>query len=374
MDRRYEASWMYPVDVYPPEFSKATDPHGVGFLSHLKEHGFAVVEVLSPEECEEAEGIFWDEAGTHFGWDRNRPVSWTAKEKWFTMASRSDCGHFRGWDYSEFQWYCRKKAKWVYDLIYPGAEGDLICAFNSINIFRPFGIDSKWTTARRPWFHIDNRKLISLDRFQISVKEEDFDEAEWAPDSYAHERASGRGEQAKKGEAEELSVGLNEFVPPTVQDTGYLDISSYTQGIDSEANRRTHNSLHTQPVLVCTRGPGRLILWDPRLVHCSTAAIRVRNPVEQPEVAEQTEMPPLPFRPSLLRLLGWISFCPTSWASSKVLREREDLVSRGEGINEATPWILASKRRFESPVCGASVWEDPEVLRFISGKSKSKSA
>uniref|UniRef100_A0A0G4I4N2 Uncharacterized protein n=1 Tax=Chromera velia CCMP2878 TaxID=1169474 RepID=A0A0G4I4N2_9ALVE len=367
------------------------------------------------------------------------------------MANRSDCGHFRGWDYSEFQWYCRKKSKWVYDLIYPGAKGDLICSFNSINIFRPFGIDSRWATMRHPWYHIDNPKP-SLDRFGISgglyvtqvtaetggfvaipkshrgyrplefssldsvgafknvhpILQESMNnrasdverptdppappeepevpfsfsgmtlkgaDEEAGSESGTHAEASASGQKRDSGcrgkekerEREEYPVGLNEFVPPSVQDSGYLDICSYKQGMDSEANLRTQNTQHTQPVLVCTRGPGRLILWDPRLVHCSTAAIRVQTPLKQEEHVEMPPPPP-PFRPSLLRLLGWISFCPAGWASADVLRERRDLVSRGLGINEATPWVLSSQRRFESPLCGASAWEDQEVQTFISGR------
>ena len=151
-----------PVAHDAPVFDPADE---AAWLAFLAEYGYVVVQALSAAEVQAAEDTFWDEAASHLGWSRDDPRSWEANERIRTMSRRSDCGHFRGFDQSALVWQLRKapSVRRVYNAIsrrYCGAaDGEpQICAFNSINLFRPHGVNPAWKTTAEPWYHVDNPK------------------------------------------------------------------------------------------------------------------------------------------------------------------------------------------------------------------------
>ena len=274
----------------PPIF----DPQdGAGLCAFLADYGYVVVQALSPEEVLEAEEVFWEEAGL-VGWDRQAPQSWTAKEKFETMAGRSDCGHIKGWDHSAFQWHLRKLpgVRLAYASVCArlseamGPDDRLLASFNSINVFRPHGLNPAWQTTSTPWFHIDNPKPdpgkpLTQQRVVfpgvVNLMDVSADTGGFCCIPRSH-----------------LLFGALD------RDAGdYLDVTQFTNFVDSEANQQTGNSSYTQPVLICTGGRrGTLLIWDPRLVHCSTSSL---TPAEANQRAKA---------PDLLRLAAWVSMCP----------------------------------------------------------------
>jgi len=78
---------------------------------YLTEYGFAVIHVLDDEQLVASEEIFWREMSESRGWDEREPRTWRMSEKMQTLASdRNDCGHVRGFDFSEFQFTLLKNA------------------------------------------------------------------------------------------------------------------------------------------------------------------------------------------------------------------------------------------------------------------------
>ena len=94
------ARFRTPVLFEPPVFAGSSP----AALEYLDEYGYVVLQVLTDDEVARAEATFWRQAGEAFGWVKGLPHTWSVAEKWSTMANRTDCGHLRGWDHSEFRW------------------------------------------------------------------------------------------------------------------------------------------------------------------------------------------------------------------------------------------------------------------------------
>ena len=331
------------VPFEPPVF----DPRDSdGLCSFLAEYGYCVIQALSPVEAADAEDLFWEEAAA-VGWYRDVPQSWTAKDKFETMAGRSDCGHIKGWDHSAFQWHLRKSSgvKLAYAHICArlnepmGEDRRLLASFNSINVFRPHGLNPAWRTTSEPWFHIDNPKPdpgVPLRNQRVvfpgvvNIMDVSADTGGFCCIPKSHHLFG------------QLRTDAGE----------YLDVAQYTNYIDSEPNRHTGNTSHTQPVLICTGGRrGTLLIWDPRLVHCSTASLTAANRRAS--------------RPDLLRLAAWVSMCPRVWANQADLLARLNLVKERMCINSHIPYAVTTQRRVESMVFYQNIWSDAEALEMI---------
>lgn len=81
-----------------------------------------------------------------------------------------------------------------------------------------------------------------------------------------------------------------------------------------------------RPVLVCAKA-GDLILWDSRIVHCNTPALRMAN-YQRDLLEKKTEpFPCLPMpedgKGELLRLVAYVCMVPTSHASAEILQQRK---------------------------------------------------
>ena len=345
------ASWRYPVAHDAPVFDPADE---AAWLAFLAEYGYVVVQALSAAEVQAAEDTFWDEAAAHLGWSRDDPRSWEANERIRTMSRRSDCGHFRGFDQSALVWQLRKapSVRRVYNAIsrrYCGAaDGEpQLCAFNSINLFRPHGVNPAWKTTAEPWYHVDNPKPDASLRQEkvvfpgmINLMEVSADTGGFVCVPKSH-----------------LLLGKRPSAD-SVHEGEYLDLEPYDNFVDSEANARAGNTLHTQPILPTTGGRrGTLLVWDPRLVHCSTCSL---TPPERNARAREAR---------LLRLAAFVAACPARWASAEAIAQRRRMVSERMCANTHIPWMgdAATQRRFEAVAFYEGVWDDADAVRLIEG-------
>jgi len=341
-----------PVPFEPPIFDGSC-PEALAFL---EECGYVVLQVLTDGEVQQAECTFWAEANTAFGWVEGIPQTWKVKEKLSTMAHRSDCGHLRGWDFSKFRWELlkNKRIQAAFAAIcrhFAGATGEesneLLASFNSINVFRPHQHDAaenNWRTTSVPWYHVDNPKpqpgslrgqrvifpgILNLE--PVTAESGGF---VCVPKS--HKLFAG---SAHEGESET-----------------YLDLEKYNNFVESEPNQRVGNKIHTQPILVCTgqQRRGTLLIWDPRLVHCSTSSLAAPDEVN----ARAAE-------PRLLRLATFVSLCPRAWSTVADRQARRQLVEQRQCINSHIPYAVVTQRRVDSAVFYEGLWEDDECLGLI---------
>jgi len=351
MERR--AEWRIPVPFEPPVFG-ASDADMPQMLAYLEKYGYAMVQALTEDEIASAEDIFWSEAAANLGWFQGEPRTWEANVRKLTMAGRSDCGHLRGWDLSEFAWFLRKApgVRRIYNALAchfsAAADSDpQLAAFNGVNVFRPHGVLSSWRTTSEPWYHVDNPKPDpSLGLHQpklvfpgvLNVMDVSADTGGFVCVPKSH-----------------LLFGTRPEVNSTTEDD-YLDLAPFNNFLESEPNERVGNTMHTQPVLLTTGGRrGTLIIWDPRTVHCSTSSL---TPDDENVRAKE---------PELLRLANFLSLCPASWATPGALVQRRELVEARTCANTSIPFAVMTQRRFEAVAFYEGFWQDEEAMQMVWG-------
>ena len=364
------ADFLNAIPYSPPVYAATDD---AAWLEYMQEHGYAVIQVLSEREVYSAEESFWADAAAHLGWDPLEPKTWHTTDRTShppgtlnrlraKQQNGGDTGHMRGWDYSEFQWRLHKSVavRHVYATLTrqfgseraPSGEvfdhDDQLSSINGINVFRPHGLHPTWRTTAQPWYHVDND----------TRPERTEPHGGWIfpgiVNLYPVSAASGGFVAVPKSHllyqprcASSVSIVHEEH------GSGYLDLSAFTNYIDSEPNARAGNSLHTQPILVCTEQRGTLTVWDPRLVHCSTSSLL---PPEENVLARE---------PQLLRLAGYVSLCPRAWASADALAARRQLAEERTCLNSAVPYDIVRKRSGPAIAWYQGLWEDEAALRLL---------
>jgi len=142
--------------------------------AYLEQHGYAVfTNVLSKEEIEKAEELFWDyiegipermgmdlkalQEYLQGGWPRRgEPSTWDTK---FWPADPKTGIIWRyGAGQSPFSWYIRTrpKVKAVFSAIWE--TDDLLTSFDGFNVFRPWQNKPEWKT-QPSWFHLDQNAV-----------------------------------------------------------------------------------------------------------------------------------------------------------------------------------------------------------------------
>ena len=357
-------SWRTPVPHTPPVFAVADE---AALLHYLEENGYVVVQALNSDEVDAAEDQFWDDAAIAFGWDRDEPMTWEARVAAQTLANRSDCGHIRGLDHSKFSWMLRKApgVARVYNAIARhfcgAADGEQqLASFNSLNVFRPHGLRSEWRTTSEPWYHVDNPKpdpRLGLHQPRLvfpgvlNLMPVSADSGGFVAVPRSH-----------------LLFGARPNADSVASESDYLDISPFNNYLDSEPNHRVvpTNTLHTQPILVCTGGRrGTITIWDPRLVHCSTSSLTpLLSGGDEPARASKHAA----CEPRLLRLASFVSLCPASWAvDADALAQRRKLVEERVCANSHIPYGVFTQRRFECLAFYEGIWADEAALRLVRG-------
>ena len=217
----------------------------------------------------------------------------------------------------------------------------MIASFNSLNIFRPHGIQPDWKTTSDPWYHIDNPKpdaSLPLDRQQFGF-------------NGALNLMDVSSETGGFTCVPKSHLMFGEGSCDSDSKCGYLSLDSFTNYIKSEPNERTGNTKHTQPILVCTNGKrGCLILFDPRLVHCSTSSLVFGERIHRAE---------------LLRLSTFICMVPRKWASKQTLEERAELIARRECIHSHFPHKIVINRRQPAVTFSSSLYEDEAIKQIL---------
>jgi len=324
-----------PYPYTPPIF----EPEDLDSLKYLADFGYVVIKVFTDEEVEHLRQTFWREASDAFGWQQAEPRTWEVKKELLTLAQRSDCGHFRGWDFSELQMniYANLRLQNIFAAITGVLSSDLICGFNSLNIFRPHGLNPEWRTIDKGWYHIDNPKP------DINMTHPVYTAVVNLQDVSAETGGFVCVPKSHKlfGKAQRDASSMCD----------YLSLTPYNNFVNSEPNKIVGNKVHTQPILVCTGGKsGCIIIWDPRTVHCSTSSLHTSDRANKGE---------------LLRLASFISMVPKSWASEEVLQERRELVKHRQTVGSHVPHLVCVKRRTAAVSVHPDIDCDPAIQRLI---------
>ena len=213
-------------------------------------------------------------------------------------------------------------------------------------MFRPHGLHADWKTTAEPWYHVDSDSRPERTRPHgglvfpgvVNLYEVSAATGGFVAVPKSHAAYQPRGTTMSEGGG-----------------GGYLDVRAYVNYVDSEPNQLTGNTLHTQPILVCTGGRrGTLTRWDPRLVHCWTSSLL------------PAEANPRASEPRPLRLAGFVALCPRAWwATAEALAARKRLVEERTCLNSQIPYAIVTQRRFPSIAFCEGLWDDPLALRML---------
>lgn len=308
---------MHPEYVHVPRFA----PGSPDSVRHFQEHGYVVIaKALSQSEVARALDLTWsylEKLGT--GIKRSDPSTWS-NEAWPTLAHGGIIPS-NGIGHSEAQWYVRSVPAVHQSFAAVWDTDDLLVSFDGMAIWRPTAGDPEWKTNQgAAWLHVDQnadlRPGFCCAQGMVSLLPMD------------------------------RSTGGNVLIPGSHIDhfpkitTTYADrFAKLPKGIDHF--RFPENDANLSHVQMSHMEPGDMLLWDSRVVHCSSPGIE-ESPTEQKPLA-------------LTRVVSLICMMPRSLTSDEVLRWRktraiEDRVSttnwtdRIVNIDEA-PNIKAVKAR-----------------------------
>lgn len=315
-DADEESPALHPQYVHVPRFP----PGSQESVKYFKDHGYVVIaDALTQTEVAKALDLTWqylEKLGT--GIDRREPSTWV-NERWPTLAHGGIIPS-NGIGHSEAQWYIRSVPAVHRSFAAIWGTDDLLVSFDGMALWRPTTLDPAWKTNQgAAWLHVDQN-------------------AQLRP-----------GFHCAQGMVSLLpmdpSTGGNVLVPgshidhfPAIPRTYADRFAKLPKGIDHF--RFPVNDPHLNGVQMSHVEPGDMLIWDSRIVHCSSPGI------EAPK-----EGKPL----ALTRAISLVCMMPRELTSAEVLQWRktkalEDRVSttnwtdRIVNIDEA-PNIKAVKAR-----------------------------
>eukprot|EP01012_Entosiphon_sulcatum_P019039 TRINITY_DN23879_c0_g1_i1.p1 TRINITY_DN23879_c0_g1~~TRINITY_DN23879_c0_g1_i1.p1 ORF type:complete len:311 (-),score=22.07 TRINITY_DN23879_c0_g1_i1:4-936(-) len=135
-----------PPALEPPRF--ALDG---AWRQHLEDHGYVVVrDLLSSDELETADGLFWDWMESHCPLDRRLPQSWS---NWLGNEAFGLI-NVKGAAHSDFMWFLRGRPG-IYNLFtLLWATSQLLVSFDGFGAFRPPAVKASFATIGG-WYHVD---------------------------------------------------------------------------------------------------------------------------------------------------------------------------------------------------------------------------
>lgn len=290
-------------------------------LEFLDEHGFVVIaNALNQQECDKAIDLTWDyleQLGT--GVDRNDWHTWD-DDKWPTVVHGGILpGH--GIGHSEAQWFIRgvPKVKQAFASVWD--TDDLLVSFDGMALWRPWPLNEAWKTNRGgSWLHIDQHPI------------------------------SRPGKQCVQGLVNLLpttpATGGNVLIPGS-----HKNFEKIPEVYPERLGRLPLDLDHfrfpaddpllsdTQPI-ICHLEAGDLLLWDSRVIHCSSGG------VEPPEA-----------EPKLLRAISLVCMMPKRLTPPEVIEARKEAV---EKVISTTNWTdqLVNADKF------APILAEPNPERF----------
>jgi hypothetical protein len=279
-----EAPELRPAYVHVPRFA----PGSQESADYFKDHGYVVIAgALQQAEVAKALDLTWnylENLGT--GIDRRDPATWI-NERWPTT-THGGIIPTHGIGHSEAQWYIRSVP--AVHKAFAGIWGteDLLVSFDGMAIWRPTSLDPSWKTNQgAAWLHVDQN-------------------AELRP-----------GFQCAQGLVSLLpmdkTTGGNVIVPrshiehfPGIPHNYPERWSKLPNGIDHF--RFPPNDPRVEGVQMSHMEPGDLLLWDSRVVHCSSPGV---------EPAKKNTPP------SLTRVVSLVCMMPRKLTSDDVMQWRK---------------------------------------------------
>jgi len=311
-----EAAELRPEYVHVPRFA----PGSPESVKYFEDHGYVVIaQALSEAEVGKTLDLTWrylEKLGT--GIDRHDPSTWN-NERWPTCAHGGIIPS-NGVGHCEAQWFVRSVPSVHKCFAALWGTDDLLVSFDGMAIWRPTTFDPAWKTNQgAAWLHVDQnaelRKGFRCAQGMVSLLPMD------------------------------PSTGGNVLIPgshidhfPKITSTYADRFAKLPKGIDHF--RFPVNDPHLSGVQMSHMEPGDMLLWDSRIIHCSSPGI------EAPKQGKP---------PALTRVVSLVCMMPRELTSKEVLQWRkttalEDRVSttnwtdRIVNIDEA-PNILAAKAR-----------------------------
>ena len=279
-------------------------------IDYLEENGFVVIaNVLNQQECDTALDLTWDyleQLGT--GVDRTDWKTWD-DDKWPTVVHGGILpGH--GIGHSEAQWFIRgvPKVKEAFASVWE--TDDLLVSFDGMALWRPWPLNEAWKTNRGgTWLHIDQHPITRP------------------------------GRQCVQGLVNLLpttpATGGNVLIPGS-----HKSFEKIPQVYPERLGRLPLDLDHfrfpaddpllagTSPI-ICHLEAGDLLLWDSRVIHCSTGGV-------EPPAAEA----------KLLRAISLVCMMPKRLTPPEVIEARKDAV---RNVISTTNWTdqLVNADHFE---------------------------
>lgn len=268
-------------------------------VAYLEEHGYVVVaDALTGKECEKALALTWDyleQLGT--GVDRNDWTTWD-DDRWPTVVHGGILpGH--GIGHSEAQWFIRgiPNVKKTFAAVWD--TDDLLVSFDGMALWRPWSLNEAWKTNRGgAWLHIDQHPI------------------------------SRPGRQCIQGLVNLLpttpATGGNVLIPGSHKQFENIP-KVYPERLGRLPERLDHFRfpaddplLAGTPPIICHLEAGDILLWDSRVIHCSSGGLERPAP-----------------EPRLLRAVSLVCMMPRRLTPPDVIEMRKHAV---ENVISTTNW------------------------------------
>jgi hypothetical protein len=286
------------------------------FLSHLEEHGYAVVASVVPtsDEVTSLKSSMWDflesfspKSDNLSALRRDDPSTWDSPE-WFPNPSNGIVGYA---GQSEFMWRLRllPRVRQAFEAIWGTPR--LLTSFDVCNAFRPYTERAEWLTDGG-WWHLDQNANMGREKTGKVCIQGLVALTPCTPSTGglcvipgSHKHHTQICSDCKLGKA------LGDFIPV----------------------EEGHEILRNGGKLV-TCEAGDLCVWDSRTVHCNTPAdldlVAEALKKKQEATASVTEEAVELKKPvELLRMVGYVCMTPRRWASKETLEMRTQAFKRG---------------------------------------------
>jgi hypothetical protein len=280
-----ETPQLRPRYVHVPRFA----PGSAESVKYFQECGYVVIAgALTPEEVTKALDLTWqylEKLGT--GIDRHDPSTWV-DERWPTCA-HGGIVPSQGIGHSEAQWYIRSVPAVHKSFASIWGTDDLLVSFDGMAIWRPTALNPAWKTNQgAAWLHVDQNAALRP------------------------------GFHCAQGMVSLLpmdpSVGGNVLIPgshldhfPNITRNYPERFSKLPHGLDHF--RFPANDPKLNGVQMTHMEPGDMLLWDSRVVHCSSPGPETSGTAEQLR--------------ALTRVCSLVCMMPRELSSPEVLQWRK---------------------------------------------------
>ena len=282
-------------DIPTPRFSVSSPASLSQAMEYLNDHGYVVIgDSYSQQETSQYYDDTWTllESLPHYNLQRSDPRTWN---KWPGVESKGLISG-NGIGHSKLQWNIRKNknVRKIFSTLWNTDE--LICSYDGIGIYRPYLIDSSWTTRGR-WFHVDQNPHDKPNKCCVQGFVSLFDQNEYTG-----------GLVVIPGSHKEFSkLKSVRGVMKGVDYVSVLDISKEFETIASSC----------KPIKFVACKQGDVVLWDSRTIHCNTPSKYAPiNGKGDPVGGDRKEIELKSGIPSsrLLRVVNYVCITPREYA------------------------------------------------------------